>query len=66
VSDLSVASVELSAQIDANDIVRGLNRNDDSIFMFIVEMLNETDSVELEERLLETVRDRVNEKKGLS
>jgi hypothetical protein len=52
---MTEAEVELAAKIDANDIVKGLNNNDELILAFIVEMLFEADSSELRARLVERV-----------
>jgi hypothetical protein len=47
------AAVELYAAIDADDVVKGLNNNDELILAFIVETLEVADSLELRERLAE-------------
>jgi len=49
------ASVELVANIDADDIIKGLNNNDELILAFIVELLFEADSSELRARVIERV-----------
>ncbi len=52
---MTEAKVELMASIDADDIVKGLNNNDELILAFIVEMLFEADSSELRARVIERV-----------
>ena len=49
------AAVELRAVIDADDIVKGLNNNDELILAFIIEMLFEAGSSELRARVIERV-----------
>jgi hypothetical protein len=49
------AAVELLANIDADDIVKGLNNNDELILAFIIEVLFEADSSELRARVVERV-----------
>jgi hypothetical protein len=55
----TVSIVDLSARIDAEDIVKGLNNNDDLILMFIVQMLDHAGSSELEGELINRVKERL-------
>ena len=43
--------VELSVGFDADDVVLALDNNDESILLFITQMLEAADSVDLRERL---------------
>lgn len=47
------ARVDLSAHIDAGDIVRGLENNDESLLTFILQILDMAESSDLRERLAE-------------
>lgn len=48
---------EVLASINADDIIRSLNGNDESILAFITEMLVEADSIEIRERLMDRLSD---------
>ena len=50
---LMVARVplEVTASIDPDDVVRGLENNDDGILLFITQLLEHADSVDLREQL---------------
>lgn len=51
--ELKQSTVALEASIDAKDIVRGLNDNDEQVLTFICQMVALADSIELRERLIE-------------
>ncbi len=50
---MTEARVELYAAIDAADVVKGLDNNDEAILAFVVEMLLSAESVDLINRLNE-------------
>lgn len=60
------AKVDLVAAIDANDIARALGQNDELIFTFIIDLLDEAGSSDLEEMLRDRLKDRSAERAGLS
>lgn len=48
------AEVHYKLPMDADDVVRGLNGNDDKVFMFIMQILEHEDvSIEVRDRLIE-------------
>lgn len=53
-----VSSVELAAEITPSLIVEGLSNNDEWILTFVLQMLDEAGSSELEERLAERLQER--------
>jgi hypothetical protein len=55
------AEVELIAQITPHLVVQGLNNNDELLLAFIVEMLDDAGSSELELRLKERLTERLLE-----
>lgn len=58
-SEVTISHVDLSARIDADDIVRGLNNNDESILTFILQMLDHAESSDLESELVLRVKERL-------
>ena len=54
----TISEVSLVATIAPDDIVVGLNNNDESILAFITEMLDLAESSELEDRLAERLKER--------
>jgi hypothetical protein len=52
------SKVDLVAEIDAGDVVKGLNNNDELIFAFVLEMMDAAGSSELEERLQAALKER--------
>lgn len=52
---LTTAEVALVAHIDADDVVRALNNNDELILAFIMEMLQLAGSSDLNARVVERI-----------
>jgi hypothetical protein len=55
-SELIQSKIDIVTHIDADDIVAGMNDNDDSVLMFITQMLIAVDSIDLRERLSERLK----------
>lgn len=55
----TISKVELVATIDADDIVRGLRNNDESIMTFMLQMLDCAGSSELEVSLISRIQERL-------
>ncbi len=55
-NDLMVSRVSVEIGLDAEDVVIGLSNNDDQVMVFVMQMLEYADSVELRERLAERLR----------
>lgn len=55
----TISIVDLTARIDPDDVVRGLNNNDGLILQFVLEMLDEAGSSELELDLLGRIQERL-------
>lgn len=55
------SEVELVAQITPHLVVQGLNNNDELILAFILQMLDDAGSSDLEQRLKERIAERLLE-----
>lgn len=58
-SQATISKVEQVASIDGDDIVKGLNNNDELILSFIADMLESAGSSELEGELLNLIKERL-------
>ena len=58
-SERTISNVDLSATIDADDVVRGLGNNDENILTFVLQMLDHAGSSDLEEELLLRIKERL-------
>lgn len=52
------SKVSLVAAIDADDVHRGLGKNDELILAFIMDLIEVTESSDMEERLRDRLADR--------
>lgn len=61
---MMVAEIEMgSIGIDPDDIVRGLENNDDSVLLFVVQLLEHNDSVSVRDQLAEKLKTWIEDRK---
>lgn len=55
----TISHIDLSAEITARLVVEGLNNNDELIYAFVLEMMDVAGSSDLEERLRDALKERL-------